>query len=175
MATRFRSAGGGRWYRLCPASTRSSFGWPVVVPPTNPVAPRTPDDVLGSFLDALPGDRELILVPHSGAGLYVPVLTTLRRIVGCVFVDAGLPGPDAGLPGPDARSAPAGFLDFLRAKADPDGVLPLWTQWWDEADVAALFPSAESRAAVEREQRRLPLAYFEQSPPVPAGWDRVPG
>jgi hypothetical protein len=37
-----------------------------------------------------------------------------------------------------------------------------------------VFPDAETRAHVEREQQQLPLAYFEEALPVPAGWDEHP-
>jgi hypothetical protein len=127
-------------------------------------------DVLDAFLDALPMDRELVLVPHSNAGAYVPALTTQRRVVAAVFVDAVLP-PDRGR----VPLAPPAFLDFLREKADGDGLLPVWTSWWDEAEVAALFPDAGTRARLERDQLRLPLSYFEGSLPVPEGWDDRPG
>jgi len=36
-----------------------------------------------------------------------------------------------------------------------------WTQWWESDDVDALFPDDGSRTAVESEQVRLPLVYFE--------------
>lgn len=52
---------------------------------------RTGQDVLDAFTAALPVGRNLILVPHSNAGAYVPALTTLRSVVGVVFVDAVLP------------------------------------------------------------------------------------
>ena len=151
------------------ADELSRRGWTVVVPPASPVAPRSPDDVLAAVLAALPADRELILVPHSNAGLYVPALTARRRVAGFVFVDAGLPSPAGAV-----ALAPPGFLDFLTTKADADGLLPLWTDWWDE-DVSALFPDAPTQARVVAEQRRLPLSYFGQSVPVPAGWDERPG
>lgn len=123
-----------------------------------------------SFLAALPADRDLILVPHSNAGLYVPALTTRRRVAGYVFVDAGLPAD-----GTSVALAPPAFRDFLGGKADADGLLPPWTRWWDSPDVAALFPDAAARELVEREQQRLPLSYFGGSLPVPGGWDERPG
>jgi hypothetical protein len=144
-------------------------GWTVVGPPAPPVAPRSPEDVLDAVLAALPSDRDLILVPHSNAGLYVPALTQRRRVAGFVFVDAGLPAAT----GPVALAPPA-FLDFLTTKADADGLLPLWTHWWDE-DVSSLFPDAPTKARVEAEQSRLPLSYFRGSVPVPPGWDDRPG
>lgn len=66
------------------------------------------------------------------------------------------------------------FLDFLRQKADGDGLLPLWTDWWPEDEVAALFLDRETQARVEREQPRLPMSYFEGFLPVPEGWDDGP-
>lgn len=53
-------------------------------------------------------------------------------------------------------------------------MLPPWTQWWDEEDVAPMFPDPRTRVEVSAEQPRLPLQYYEQSIPVPAGWDAVP-
>jgi hypothetical protein len=69
--------------------------------------------------------------------------------------------------------APAPLLDFLRNKVDGDR-LPPWTQWWDEEDIAPMFPNPQLRAAVTAEEPRLPLAYYEQTVPVPVGWDDVP-
>jgi hypothetical protein len=66
-------------------------------------------------------------------------------------------------------AAPTELLDFLRGKVT-DGRLPPWTEWWDE-DVSPLFPDAATRAAVTAEEPRLPFAYYEQSVPVPTGWD----
>lgn len=133
-----------------------------------PPSPDGPAEVLAAFLYALPADRPLILIPHSNAGLYVPALTAVRDVVALVFVDAALPD--------DAEAtamAPPGLRERIAELAGPDGWLPPWTQWWPDADVDALFPSAESRAAVEATQPRLPLAYFEASLPVPAHWDRT--
>ncbi len=41
-------------------------------------------------------------------------------------------------------------------------------------DLDDLFPDPRPRAAVEREQRRLPLSYFAADVPTPAGWERLP-
>jgi hypothetical protein len=37
-----------------------------------------------------------------------------------------------------------------------------------------LFPDDETRVRIEREQPQLPLSYFEDSLPVPEGWDNRP-
>ncbi|MGW3811557.1 hypothetical protein [Micromonospora sp. NPDC005113] len=54
------------------------------------------------------------------------------------------------------------------------GRLPQWTTWWDEEDVAPLFPDPRTRWGVSAEQPRLPFSYYEQQIPVPAGWDHRP-
>jgi hypothetical protein len=133
-------------------------------------APETTEDVLAWFLAAIPADQDVVLVPHSNAGLYVPVLTAHRRVTGYVFVDAGLPPPVGHIP-----VLPAEMYDFVAAKADEDGLLPPWTQWWDPDEVDGLFPSTEVREQMEREEPRLPLGYFRESLPVPSGWDDRPG
>jgi hypothetical protein len=155
-----------------PDATRlSGLGWEVTIAsPPAAGGPRSPRDVLDGLLTALPVGRELTLVPHSNAGLYVPQLTTHRNVVGYVFVDAGLPHGYGTVP-----VAPPPLLRFLRAKANRDGVLPPWTRWWDETEVTALFPNAEVRQRVEREQPRLPLSYFEQTLPATPGWDTRAG
>lgn len=152
------------------AQVLTERGWHVVTCAVS-VRPGTGQDVLEAFLAALPTGRDLLLVPHSNAGAYVPALMEHRQVIAAVFVDAVLPPVRGHVP-----LAPPAFLDLLREKADANGLLPVWTNWWDEADVAALFPDVGTRARVEREQHRLPLSYFEGSLPVPEGWDdRVKG
>jgi pimeloyl-ACP methyl ester carboxylesterase len=107
------------------------------------------------------GDEPVVLVPHSNAGLYVPAVVDAlgEQVRGVVFVDAALPGA-----GHHTTS------DFLSRLATVEGRLPPWTSWWDNADVAELFPDAGVRAEVEAEQPRMPLAYYDHLPPAPHGW-----
>jgi hypothetical protein len=144
-------------------------GWAVAEVPWMPVAPRTGPDVLETLVEAVPGGRGAVLIPHSNAGLYVPAVTARRRVAGYVFVDAGLPGHAGSVP-----MIPPGLHEFLAGKADGNGALPPWTQWWDE-DISGLFPNAEVREEVEGEQHSVPLSYFREKLPVPSGWDDQPG
>jgi hypothetical protein len=128
--------------------------------------------VVGAVRSGLPAadPREpLVLVAHSNAGLFVPVIADgLGWPVACtIFADAAVPGREGETP-----LAPDSFLRFLRGLAGPDGRLPRWTDWWEEADVAPMFPSQQARDTVTREQPRLPLAYYRERVPVPAGWDK---
>ncbi|QWZ06955.1 hypothetical protein KRR39_15725 [Nocardioides panacis] len=143
-------------------------GRPVTVPDLpDPVA--SPADVVAGLLDRLPAGEPLVLVPHSNAGLYVAALASARRVQAVVFVDAGLPSSAPGTP-----AAPPALREHLATLAGADGLLPPWTGWWPAAGLDELFPDAGSRAAVEGEQRRLPLSYFAAEVPSPAGWERLP-
>ena len=126
-------------------------------------------EVLDSVLAQLPAEPDLVLVPHSNAGLFVGAVAARRTVRGVVFVDAGIPSRDGPTP-----TAPPQALGFLSGRADERGLLPPWTQWWPEADVAALFPSDDVRARVEAEQPRLPLSYFSGEVPAAPGWDQIP-
>lgn len=125
---------------------------------------------MSSFLDSLPTDRPLAMIPHSNAGLYIPGLTRERTLVAIVFVDAALPPAQ----GPISL-APTGRYDFLEARTDEHGVLAPWTQWWNDTDVGELFPSRAVRDRVEAGQPRVPLAYFRGCLPAAPGWDDTPG
>ena len=120
-------------------------------------------------LEGRPAERELSLVLHSNAGLFAPVLVEHlgRPVSSCLLVDAALPERA----GSTSVAAPD-WLEVLRAKA-VDGRLPPWSQWWDEADIAPLFPDAAARAALTAEEPSLPIAYYEQRIPVPASWSGV--
>jgi len=122
------------------------------------------DDVVAAAADL----HEVVLVVHSNAGLYAPLMASQTAARSTVYVDAALPGD-----GPDTALAPPRFLEFLEGLADADGLLPPWTRWWDDG-VDDLFPDAATRAAVEAEQPRLPLSYFTSRVAVPAGWAERP-
>jgi pimeloyl-ACP methyl ester carboxylesterase len=129
----------------------------------------TPDDVLDGFREGMPTGEPVVLVPHSNAGLYAAALAAARPVQAVVFVDAGLPAA-----APATPTAPPGFRAQLGGLADDEGRLPPWTRWWPDLDLSELFPDEGSRAAVEAEQRRLPLSYFDAEVPSPAGWERLP-
>jgi hypothetical protein len=127
-------------------------------------------ELAGAAIAGLPAGRPVVLVAHSNAGLFVPLIAaaSTRPVAGCLFVDASLPDRQGATP-----VAPPEALAALRARA-VDGLLPPWTTWLDPAEVAAMLPDARARAQVEAEQPRLPLSYYEQRIPVPAGWDAQP-
>lgn len=110
---------------------------------------------------------EIILVPHSGAGVFVPHLVRAvgAREATAVFADAALPRR------PGASTVVEGeFLPFLRELAS-GGVVPPWPQWWPGEDLSPLFPDEATRQAVTSEAGALPLRFFEETlPALPEGW-----
>jgi pimeloyl-ACP methyl ester carboxylesterase len=136
-------------------------------PPFWPKVPAAVRDGVAGLDTAQP----VVLVVHSNAGLFAPVIAhELRRPVSClIFADASIP-PAAG----EAEVAESEFVPFLRELAGDDGRLPQWTSWWSDADVAPMLPDPRLRLVITAEQPRLPLAYYLERIPVPAGWDERP-
>ncbi|OJF15368.1 hypothetical protein BG844_04865 [Couchioplanes caeruleus subsp. caeruleus] len=159
--------GPAAWQPVAAAMRRLGLTAVVPTPPVPAVA--DPAVVLATLRDQLPERDDLVLVPHSNAGLYVPGLVTDPRVRNVVFVDAVLPPPTGDLP-----TAPAPMQDLLRDRVDADGRLPPWTDWWPEDDVAGLFPDAATRRRVAAEQQRVPFGYLSARVDLPAGWDHVP-
>ncbi|MEV4709172.1 alpha/beta hydrolase [Actinoplanes sp. NPDC049316] len=128
-------------------------------------------EIVAAAIAQLPAEAPVVLVPHSNAGLFLPAIVAAspRPVAACVFADASLPDRDGPTPVADAEG-----LAFLRERVGDDGRLPPWTHWFDEAEVAPMFPDAGTRRLIEDEQPRLPLAYYEQRLPVPGGWDQRP-
>ena len=119
----------------------------------------------------LTANQPVVLVVHSNAGVFAPVLVDglTQPVASCLFADATVPPATGSTP-----LAEEEFLPFLRGLAGPDGRLPQWTDWWSEDDVAPMFPDDQVRRAVTAEQPRLPLAYYQERVPAPAGWDDRP-
>src|SRR5215470_6785735 len=110
----------------------------------------------------------VVLVPHSNAGLFVPVLARDlgRSVVRAIFADASIPAESGETPvvGDD-------FLPFLHGLADPAGMLPRWTDWWTEEDIAPVLPDPQIRRIVADEQPTLPIGYYLERVPSPGGWN----
>ena len=109
--------------------------------------------------------QPVVLVPHSNAGLSLPVIARdIQRPVACsIFADASVPGRSGSTPVAEDE-----FLPFLRGLADEDGLLPRWTDWWDAEDVTPMLPDPRVREIITEEQPRLPLDYYLDD--VPAAW-----
>lgn len=132
-----------------------------------PYTPRLVQQARDQIRHARRPAEGVVLVVHSGAGVFAPYLAARLAGAGAtvIFADAALPA-DGG-PG---RVLDEEFLPFVRDLAG-DGVVPPWPRWWPAAELGPLFPDQASRDRVSAEAAPLPLAFFEETlPPWPAGW-----
>jgi hypothetical protein len=150
-----------RDHRVCvPSLTGFSTDGP-------PYTARLLRQVQAQIRQALRPAERLVLVVHSGAGVFAPYLAAGLGGAGVtvIFADAGLPPEDG-----QGRVIDEAFLPFVRDLAD-GGLVPPWPQWWPAAELAPLFPDLATRARVSREAVPLPLAFFEEMlPPLPEDW-----
>jgi hypothetical protein len=123
---------------------------------------------------ALPAPEagSVVLVVHSGAGSLVPsVVDEVPSLIAAViFVDATLPHPGRRW----IDTVPAEMADELRGMAGPDGLLPMWHEWFPPEALTELVPDERARAAFCADVPRLPLRYLEEVAPQLTGWRTLP-
>lgn len=122
-------------------------------------------------LDAVPADRALILVGHSGAG---PLLPEIRRsvphpVAAFVFADASIPQDGASYLDLIALESPEMAQEFRDLLAS-GGLYPTWS----DDDLRELIPNEALRRQMLAELQPQPLQYFEEPLPVFAGWPDAP-
>jgi pimeloyl-ACP methyl ester carboxylesterase len=165
--------GCGTWEPI--AQVLAADGYQVAVPDlAGTVAAGPPYQLRQARVIADSADgRPAVLIGHSGAG---PLLAAAGMMLGkaargYIFVDAGLPTPGRSW----METVPPDLAAQVRAMADPQGWLPPWSQWWGDAELAALLPDPAVRRHFAAGCPRLPLAIFEEvQPPVP-GWPTASG
>jgi hypothetical protein len=113
-------------------------------------------------LAAVPADRTLVLVGHSGAGALLPAIgqTAGHRISTYIFVDAGLPLDGMSRLEEMIVSAPE-LAQQLRAHLAAGGRFPTWS----EEDLRDVVPDARLRQRLVAELQPRPLAFFTE--PIP--------
>jgi hypothetical protein len=156
------------------AETLKKAGYEVVVPRLD-----SPPGIEASYWErharivaesvrAVPRDRAIILVGHSGAGPLLPAIKEAmhREIAGYIFFDAGLPRDGASrLDLFDTAEEVKAFRDAAK-----DGVLPKWT----DADLRGSIKDDALRRSFVAELPALPLAVYEEPLPVFKGWPDAP-
>lgn len=111
---------------------------------------------------------EVVLVPHSNAGLLAPLVSDRCGGLPIVFVDAALPAPS----GPSSL-VPAGLRSHLADLAGADGRLPPWTRWWPRHDLDEVLPG-DWYDRIDAIAPRVPLAYADDVVYPPGGWEAGP-
>jgi hypothetical protein len=156
------------------AEALKKAGYDVVVPRLD-----SPPRIEGSYWDrharivaesvrAVPQDRAIILVGHSGAGPLLPAIREAmhRKVAGYIFFDAGLPRDGA------SRLGLFDTAEEVKAfrEAAVNGILPKWT----DDDLRTSIKDDALRRAFVAELPALLLAVYEEPLPVFKGWPDAP-
>jgi hypothetical protein len=131
-------------------------------------APSSPAEVTAALVEGLDPSVEWILIAHSNAGIFVPAIARARPVRAAVYADARVPMWTG-----EQAYADDERLESMRRLTDEDGLVKPWPQWWAGIDLADHYPSAEVRAEVEAQARRLPLTYFAGAIDG-TGWNEIP-
>ncbi|MCR9239939.1 MAG: alpha/beta hydrolase [Rhodobiaceae bacterium] len=145
------------------ADALSALGFATYVPTPNAPASHTRwCEWPLRLLDTLPELEDPILVGHSAGGFLAAFLAGTLNAKSFICLDAMMP-PERGVTPP---VEPA-FLKFVRSLPITDGLLPIWTDWW-EGDLLAEAPiSPGLKTTFLAELPRLPLAWFDDSFEMP--------
>lgn len=126
---------------------------------------------LASGLIQTPGDRDLVLVAHSGAGPLLPVMrrALTQSVAAYVFVDAGIPCDNLSrldlMRLQDSHWAEEFHQTLLHGETFPQ---------WNAEDLREIIPDENLRQKMAAEINPRALAFFTEPIPVFAGWPDSP-
>jgi len=145
------------------ADALGKLGYVTYVPTLDAPPGHTPwHDWPRRLLETLPEMDNPILVGHSAGGLLAAYLAGSLSAKSFICLDAMMPPAS----GPTPPVEP-NFLEFVRSLPAEDGLLPVWTDWW-EGDLLADAPmSSDLKAAFLAELPRLPPTWFDDSFEMP--------
>jgi hypothetical protein len=104
-------------------------------------------------------------IAHSNAGNFIPAVAAGSAVQRVVFMDATVPP----LTGGTWPVVPSQMRESLLSRAT-QGVLPPWTQWWPDEEVAALFPNQETYVRVDASTPTVDTSYLSSRISAPRGW-----
>ncbi len=158
--------GGASFEPLLEALTTRGWTGRIAELPTDPV---TPERVMDSYVGQTESAQPDILIPHSNAGYFAPIVAQRTGGRPILFMDAALPMTDG-----TTALAPPRFREFLSSLPVSDGRLPRWSEWWPEATIKDLIPDDDWRDRIVAAQPRLTADYFATTVDVPPAWSERP-
>jgi hypothetical protein len=105
-----------------------------------------------------------VVVGHSGAGAFLPVVAARTSAAVTVFVDAVLPD-DAPVFVPSRR-----FEELIDTIPTDGGLMAPWHTWWPAGALAGLVPDDALRAELVAETPRVPRSFYAEPVPLPPRW-----
>jgi hypothetical protein len=140
------------------------LGWRTVVPDLRG-AIGSPQGFAVAACDVAWAD---LVVGHSGAGAFLPLVAESTGAGATVYVDAVLPDVDG------HSLASDDFIAFLDQLDVVDGLLPPWNEWWAPDVMPRLVPDDERRRQLVDEIVRLPRSFYDATIELPHGWPARP-
>ncbi len=154
------------------ANELRALGFDVVVPDLTKLLSSSSryswGDIAASAVSSVTGQEIRAVVGHSGAGAFLPMVSSALGASKLVFVDAIVPPVDS------PWRATSRLRDMLDQHLDNDGRLAPWPQWWGEETMQDLIPDADLRRSIERECQRVVRGLYDLNCPTPTGWSGLP-
>lgn len=126
---------------------------------------------LQQALAPVPKDRPLVLIGHSGAGSFLPVLAHAARrpVRAYLFVDAGLPHPGQSRLDEMQSTTPAFARELRRLLAEG-----MRFPNWKHEELREILPDGRTRAELLAEVQPRSLDFFEEVMPEVPNWPDAP-
>ncbi|WP_441241662.1 alpha/beta hydrolase [Tardiphaga sp. 768_D3_N2_1] len=159
------------------AGELSARGWRVHVPEvlSDDQPPPSWREWSTHVLRQLPPLRAPVVVGHSSAGTLAVELAIRLGASGVIIVDGDVPPRH----GPAVPVRPS-LRDLVRSLADDDGMLPVWSRWFDAdahrkslVGVDRLANDLKAFAEFEAGLPRMTISWFDDTIEL-APWDHIP-
>lgn len=105
-----------------------------------------------------------VVIGHSGAGVFLPIVADRTGATASIFIDAVVPDTDSEFQ-PSAR-----FTEFLDGIPTADGLLAPWHEWWPTDSMSQLVPDESARRRIEAEIPSVPRSFYDEAVALPASW-----
>lgn len=145
-----------------------AMGSVVLVPDLRSALGESDGSFWGRYVDAATRQRADVVVGHSGAGAYLPLIAERLDAHSVAYVDAIVP-EDA----PEYRPSPQ-ILAFLDEHTRDNGMLDAWPLWWPASVMIDAVPERSLREHIADGAPRVPRHLYDESIPLPTGWTRRP-
>lgn len=112
--------------------------------------------------------RADVVIGHSGAGVYLPLIADRLHADIVTYIDAHVPD-DQPVHTPTGET-----LAFMDDHTQADGLMAPWPRWWPEQTLVGLVPDPSLREQIARGAPRVPRRIYDESVPMPSGWTERP-
>lgn len=140
----------------------------VAVPDLRPALEERAHPAWEAYVELATRNRADVVIGHSGAGVYLPLVADRAGADFVAYVDALVPADEP-------SHTPAGeTLVFMDDHTQADGRMAPWSHWWPESTLVELVPDLSLREQIVRGAPRVPRRIYDESIPLPSGWTARP-